>query len=324
MSASSVKEGKNRQTISLLIASFMSLYFEMLIIRWLGAEIRVFSFFKNLIMMAAFLGLGIGFALSKREKDHWEKFIPMMLIYSLLVTLIGTVVGGNVIMPDIGEYFWKAQAESIWASTIFFVLIVLVFFSATLFLFVPAGQLVGRQMQGLPPIKAYIINLMGSLVGIWAFALVSYLRLSPWAWLLFGLMIALWFVPRDRKTFIFNLFSSVGIIVVLLLTQGDTKWSPYYRVDVSLLSDVVENEVFPNQPEEAGYYLSVNQLVHMNILNLTPEYLEANPVFADLVRPRVTIYNLPYQIVEPESVLIVGAGSGNDIAAGLRNGAKKH
>jgi hypothetical protein len=318
-----LNDGKTRQAISLLIASFLSLYFEMLVVRWLGAEIRVFSYFKNLIILAAFLGLGIGFATSKREKTYWDWFIPLFLFYTLLVSLIGTVVGGVIFMPDSGEYFWTTQTQSQWISGLIFVLIVLVFFCFTLVLFVPAGQLVGRQMKGLPPIRAYIINLLGSLIGIWAFALVSYLRLSPWAWLIFGLLIALGFVGKSNDRFFFNVFCSVAIVVVLLLTQGQTQWSPYYRVDVVPLAEVEGVEIFPNHPEDAGYYLWVNQLVHMNILNLTPEYLEANPKYADIIQPRITIYNLPYQIVEPDNVLVVGAGSGNDVAAGLSNGVRQ-
>ena len=54
------------------VASFLSLYFEMLIVRWLAAEVRLFSYFKNLTMMAAFMGLGIGFAVSKRRGNSWR------------------------------------------------------------------------------------------------------------------------------------------------------------------------------------------------------------------------------------------------------------
>ena len=325
MSEQPVEVSKGRQVFVLLIASFMSLYFEMLVIRWLGSEIRIFSYFKNLIMMAAFLGLGIGFALSKRKKDYWERFIPLLLVFIIVGTLVGTLSSGTIVMPETGEYIWETQEQNLWFSTAFFVLIVLIFFGGTLFLFIPAGQLVGRQMQGLPPIRAYVINLLGSLLGIWAFALVSWLQLSPWIWLLIGLLIALGFVKRTGRNFVFNAFCSVGIVLTLFLTQGETRWSPYYRVDLTPLAAAVDvdEELFDAHPEEAGYYLSVNQLVHMNLLNLTPEYLAANPSYAELIQPRVTIYNLPYQIVEPDNVLVVGAGSGNDVAAALSNGVQQ-
>ena len=50
-------QARKNQMFNLILASFISLYFEMLVIRWLGSEVRLFSYFKNLIMLAAFLGL---------------------------------------------------------------------------------------------------------------------------------------------------------------------------------------------------------------------------------------------------------------------------
>jgi hypothetical protein len=66
--------------VDLFVASFISLYFEMLLVRWLAAEVRLFSYFKNLTMMAAFMGLAIGFALAKRDKDYLQWFAPLLLL----------------------------------------------------------------------------------------------------------------------------------------------------------------------------------------------------------------------------------------------------
>ena len=43
--------------------SFLALYFELVIIRYLGTEIRVFAYFKNLPLIASFFGLGLGMAI---------------------------------------------------------------------------------------------------------------------------------------------------------------------------------------------------------------------------------------------------------------------
>jgi len=61
-------KAKYRQGIELFVASFVGLYFEMMMVRWLAAEVRLFSYFKNVTMMAAFMGLGIGFALASRKR----------------------------------------------------------------------------------------------------------------------------------------------------------------------------------------------------------------------------------------------------------------
>ena len=44
----------------LFLASFAALALEMALIRWLPAHVRVVSYFPNLVLIAAFLGLGLG------------------------------------------------------------------------------------------------------------------------------------------------------------------------------------------------------------------------------------------------------------------------
>src|ERR1035437_9979403 len=49
----------------LFLLSLVSLYLEILIIRWVESEIRIFAYFKNLALIAAFLGLGVGYVARK-------------------------------------------------------------------------------------------------------------------------------------------------------------------------------------------------------------------------------------------------------------------
>ena len=55
-------EKRVRLIPELFLISFLSLYSELIVIRWLTSEIRVFAYFKNLPLMASFLGLGLGCA----------------------------------------------------------------------------------------------------------------------------------------------------------------------------------------------------------------------------------------------------------------------
>src|SRR5580704_8379447 len=52
----------------LFLVSFSSLYLEILLIRWIGTEIRVFAYFQNLALVACFLGFGLGCFQSARKK----------------------------------------------------------------------------------------------------------------------------------------------------------------------------------------------------------------------------------------------------------------
>ncbi|MEK6221276.1 MAG: hypothetical protein N2D54_03425 [Chloroflexota bacterium] len=304
----------------LFLASFIALYFEMLIIRWLAAEVRLFSYFKNITMMAAFLGLGIGFALASRKKDYWKLFTPFLLVYVGLVLALGNFLGPWVIAPETSEYLWITLDLTLALSTTIFTLIVIFFFIYTMTIFILPGQLIGRLMKGWKPITAYIYNLAGSLVGILVFAWVSYSFFPPAGWFSIGLVGVLWFSRTDGKRFAINGVLSVVIVGMLVLFQRETLWSPYYRVDVYPLD---AGFGFNNQdPWEAGFNLEVNQLAHMTAVNLSEDYLDENPEYAKSISFFEAIYNLPYTLTEPGKVLVVGAGTGNDTAAALRAGVE--
>src|SRR4030095_7550381 len=57
-------------------SSFVGLFLELLLIRYLAVELRFFAFFKNFVLMAAFLGLGVGLGLTRR-RDLMPSFIPV-------------------------------------------------------------------------------------------------------------------------------------------------------------------------------------------------------------------------------------------------------
>lgn len=312
---------QRRQYAELLVVSFVGLYFEMLVVRWLAAEVRLFSYFKNLTMMAAFMGLGVGFAVAKHRRDLWLWFLPLTLVYVPIVLAVGRLTGYRaLIMPEGGEFVWRTANLSTSVSSAVFVLMVLLFFTYTMLLFLPIGQLTGRLMNGLPPLSAYMVNILGSLAGIWVFSAVSYLRSPPWVWFGLGLLLALWFLRRSWRMLTVGLISTVAIVVVLKAAQGQTLWSPYYRVD---LTPYYIGERPVSNPAETGYSLYVNQIGHMDAVNLAPEYIEAHPEYAEVLRPYADLYDLPYALIQPERVLVVGAGMGNDVAAALRHGVQQ-
>jgi hypothetical protein len=51
----------------LFLVSSAALYLEIVLIRWLGTEVKIFAFFQNLTLIVCFLGFGVGcFSSSKR------------------------------------------------------------------------------------------------------------------------------------------------------------------------------------------------------------------------------------------------------------------
>src|SRR5262249_62427033 len=52
----------------LFMTSFVILFFELACIRWVPAHVRLLSYFMNFILLAAFLGIGVGILASRRAR----------------------------------------------------------------------------------------------------------------------------------------------------------------------------------------------------------------------------------------------------------------
>ena len=79
----------------LFLVSALGLFVELMFIRWVASEVRVVAFYKNFALIAAFLGLGIGFAIARREKsvrwfDRW--FLPLLSLSVIIVLILGAHV----------------------------------------------------------------------------------------------------------------------------------------------------------------------------------------------------------------------------------------
>ena len=75
---SRVTSQRVRSYLPLALISFLSVYLELVVIRWLASEVRIFAYFKNFPLLAAFLGFGIGCLIAKRRKGYF-KYAPWLL-----------------------------------------------------------------------------------------------------------------------------------------------------------------------------------------------------------------------------------------------------
>src|SRR4030042_2734588 len=84
----------------LLLISSIALFLELAIIRWLSSEVRIFAYFKNLPLMAAFLGFGIGFFLHAKS-DKYFPWFPMLICLLIFIIAWAKVLGiTHVIFVD--------------------------------------------------------------------------------------------------------------------------------------------------------------------------------------------------------------------------------
>lgn len=305
----------------LFLISGLGLFLELSVIRWLSAEVRLFSYYKNLPLLAAFLGLAIGYSMAKKQRGYLPSFAMLLAIYVALVLVISNFVSPYYLAyPSTNsEFLWYVGGFSYWVSLAVFLGLVSVFFIMTMLLFIPLGQSAGEEMSHHPPVQAYIVNIIASLFGVWLFTALSYFQTPPFVWMGVSL-VGIGYYLLSKQLLTKTTLSLFGLILLSLLLEGNNIfWSPYSRLDLSDLTYVQKSD---GQPVRVGYNVQVQQVFYQAALNLSPTFLkQLNGEFPTMDATAYS-YNLPYRLARhTDRVLIVGAGTGNDVAAALRNGA---
>jgi SAM-dependent methyltransferase len=297
----------------LFLISFLILFLELGCIRWFGSTVIFLTFFTNIVLMACFLGVSVGCLASCRQFSWITMLVPLMLVSAgSAVGLLWFYNTSDRLLVDVGAqaspqliYFgtdarvkdpskWVVPIEGL--AAVFFVLIAL--------LFVGPGQEMGRRFAAIENrVAAYTVDILGSLAGIATFGLMSYLRMPATVWFAIALMIGVRFVPRRRRLHALGGLAALGLIAMAdwprdrMGVSTAVIWSPYYQVRF--------------KPR----YLSidVNNMGHQGMVRLE----QTGPA-----------YQLPYRLCQDAGVkpfgdvLVVGAGSGNDVVAALGQGAR--
>jgi spermidine synthase len=305
----------------LFLVSFATLYVEIMLIRWMGTEVRVFAYFQNLALIACFLGFGLGCYRSKRRKSVLLSLVAMAALVVLVhapidrwhdfLTLLSTTLG---LLPDadLWGFFSGFHAEAILPLFAASVVVVTIFLLLLVAVMVPLGQWVGFYLEAASnPIRAYSVNLLGSVAGVWVFAGLALLWLPPQSWFSLAFLCVLLIRPTSWRVALAGFVLLCGILFLLpsSLTEAvATFWSPYQKLQVMSLGD-------------RQYQIYVNNTGYMRIANMTADFLARNPDIAQSYHDQSS-YDTPFRFApERDRILIVGAGAGNDAAAALRNGA---
>jgi len=302
-----------RNSSHLFLGSFLTLYFEVLVIRYLAAEVRVFTNLKNFPLIASFFGIGLGIMLGTASKSLRRAFPLLAMLLFLPIRF-----ASELHLPSV-DISWSyglgvGSASLFWRVlySLRLVAVVFYFLALVVLLFVVLGGFVGEHLKAVSPLKGYGINLAGSLAGMALFAALSFVNSGPAIWLLVGFILLLPFFVRRRAAL--ALFA-VTVIVVAIPAPG-TLWSPYYRIDFTPLPSP------ESWPHPSAYSVVTNHLWYQWAADLSPAFLKQYPE-AKPNRFLVSYYELPYRLVpNPQNVLILGAGTGNDVAAALRHGAE--
>jgi hypothetical protein len=307
-------QSARRAAIDLFLISLLVLYAELIVIRWLASEIRVFAYFKNLPLMASFLGLGLG--LQRGSSPRLERSFPALLAVPCVLAAFAVPMGlVHLQFPDQSVALWVSDASLPLAKAVFFTVVLLGIFFVVVAAFAALGARMSRLFERFEPLRAYSINIAGSLAGIALFSLLARVESGPVTWLALLAIMTLWF---DRH---WTALVSLGIMIgAVLLAPRALAWSPYYRIDAKPRVVEIDGKAIP-----VGYAFMVNHDYHQRALNLSKDFIAANPKVVDepLYIAALQGYALPH-VFKPDArrVLVVGAGTGNDVAASLRAGAE--
>src|SRR5262249_31061125 len=209
----------------LFLASFVALFFELVIIRYLSTEIRAFAYLKNLPLIASFFGIGLGMILGAPRKSLKAIFPIVGLVLFALIAFASPLNLTHIPLPRSDYYVWGAFPDvSKVIVPLRFLGEILGILALVVAFFTLLGGIVGECLAQFEPLPGYGINLLGSFAGVMVFTLLAFLRLPPVAWILVGFLCL---VPFFRqKPLALMLF--LATVVVAFRHEPNTFWSPYY------------------------------------------------------------------------------------------------
>ena len=324
----------------LFLISLLLLFLELSCIRWFPAHVLYLTFFTNIVLLASFLGLSIG-CLASSSRANYLRWTPVLLVLAVLAGLgVEEVRRWLELSLDVGRqespevvFFGTEQVNRDIAQFVvpidvlggsFFLLVTLAM--------IGPGQELGRALERVPDrVQAYTINIAGSIAGILLFDLCAWYWLPPIWWfggLALGLAYFLLFrVPRGslampvprRHYLVQGLLLLCLAAAAWLASQfgGERRrapeeqrrapeehwWSPYYRIDYRPPDRMITTNLIGHQRMEG-------------LDSLRPSYALPHLLRRD-AHPDTASPPGPYR-----SVLIIGAGSGNDVSRALQWGAE--
>ncbi len=284
--------------------SFLILFFELALIRFIPSNVRITAYFINLVLVAAFLGMGIGMLRVKGKKNLTQFFPPALLLLTGACVYFSNVL---VTAPQVEEamfaiYFDLSPHSKKWGM----VPVVSIFFSLSALPFITLGYSMGKEFKNFPALHAYGINAAGSLAGLLIFSLLSHFSTPPLAWFGLGGILFLFLAGKQQNSAVSIICLGLVFYLIQNLYQKDHEtWSPYYKINHYQKPDVTS--------------INVNGSLHQYMINFSPPFDFKNSYSSKVKQD----YKLPYRLANSwEDVLILGAGSGNDVHLVLEQGAK--
>lgn len=299
-----------RQTsLRIALLTFSVLVLELAIIRWMSQQIRVFAYLNNLLLIGAFLGIGFGLGLARKHTTLIRWMLPLLTLLAVLLAFSKATGLIDLSFPDISVALWGADGIRRGGTFLTALATIVALFLLVASVFSCAGNYLGVLFRDLPPLRAYSADLLGSFLGVCAMAIAALFSTSPPVWFALG---TIPIVLLSRR--VTDLVLMIAVVMLSAYSIQSARFSPYNRLDL-----------FQQQtPAGSQMVLAANRDFHQYLFDLSDAAVN-NPGLTpqqhnNIVGLRLT-YDLPFLVTATRKrALVVGAGTGNDVAAALRNG----
>jgi uncharacterized membrane protein YhdT len=293
--------------LQLFLATTAILALELAMIRWVSHQVRIFAYLSNVLLMGAFLGMGVGVLAGRRRASLFHWTLPSLAVLVAVFTYAKPLGLMHLGFPDRAVALWNAPAESFAGS----LTVVMLLFALLTWTFVCAGTIVGDLFSRIQSLQAYSYDLLGSLVGIIVITLLAAYGTSPPVWFAAACIPLLVLSPRPVPA-----MAAVAVLILTTLSIDAGLFSPYYRIDLTRATNITG----------APIQLSVNRDFHQYINDLSDARIArvADPAARRRLRHAENAYALPFDLTaRKDRALILGAGTGNDAAAAVRRGFRE-
>jgi spermidine synthase len=298
-----------RIILQLILVAFTILFQELLLIRWLGQQIRVLAYFPNIILISAFLGIGLG-CLRQGKRSLLALWPGALLLLMGVTAVLSQMV---ITQASHSEHLWllyyDLPREAIVINNLYVPIVVTFILSAVCF--IPLGQILANGLQECMRLRhalwGYLADIGGSAAGTAAFMAISFLRWSPSVWFVILTGCGIFLAQQRRHRWIAFLAGLVLVGFAYKLDRAE-HYSPYYAISTRLDAD-------------AGILsILTNGSLHQNAMPVR----KADTIGNDYSRTARAGYHIPYGLLpkKPKKVLVLGAGTGNDVAVALDEGAE--
>lgn len=295
--------------IAIVVSAALSLFLELAVIRWQSSVLEFLAFYKNFSLLACFAGLGLGYALANRTRIPLLLVIPLLTWQFVFMMITRTLPGLFHIIP-FREQLSMGIGSGEWPQVVTLYVLLTVVFLITGLTFIPIGMLCGRLMERRAKLRAYGLNLIGSLVGVVLMLATSFLWTPPLVWFALCFLGLLVFHVRRPSSMFTGMAFALAATITLAWWPVDRLWnrvySPYQLLEIGTSDDTGLTLI-----RAAGHY-------YQRIYDLSGR------TSSKTIQHIRDYYDLPYRFPPAlNDVAVVGSGTGNDVAAALRGGAKR-